>query len=326
MIQILHDTKIPFMSYRRYFYMFSGAVLLATIIWLAVHGGPRYSVDFTGGTLVQLQTAKVMHPDDVRKALDAAGYKGYELQAAGKGDELLIRLATQEQSIDPVTHKPTDVFAKVRDALLKADPASDPKLRHLEAVGPKVGGELRHKALWAVLFSLGGILLYVGIRYEFKFAVGAVISLFHDVFAAFGVILFAHREVSLTVIAALLTLAGYSINDTIVIFDRIREDLKLGVRGTFKELINQALNQTLSRTIITSGTVFLATVSLYIFGGGAINDFAFTFLVGIITGTYSSIYIASFLVLLMHKGQRPKMGSQVAMTSNAAEVASSSRA
>ncbi len=297
MIQILHDTKIPFMSYRRYFYMFSGAVLLATIIWLAVHGGPRYSVDFTGGTLVQLQTAKVMHPDDVRKALDAAGYKGYELQAAGKGDELLIRLATQEQSIDPVTHKPTDVFAKVRDALLKADPASDPKLRHLEAVGPKVGGELRHKALWAVLFSLGGILLYVGIRYEFKFAVGAVISLFHDVFAAFGVILFAHREVSLTVIAALLTLAGYSINDTIVIFDRIRERSKQLHKLSHEEMMNTAMNETLSRTIITSLTVFLAVLSLYLFGGEVINDFALCMLAGVIFGTYSSIYVASALAL-----------------------------
>ena len=297
MIQILHDTKIPFMSYRRYFYMFSGAVLLATVIWLVVHGGPRYSVDFTGGTLVQLQTAKVMHPDDVRKALDAAGYKGYELQAAGKGDELLIRLPTQEQSIDPVTHKPADVFGKVRDALLKADPASDPKLRHLEAVGPKVGGELRHKALWAVLFSLGGILLYVGIRYEFKFAVGAVISLFHDVFAAFGVILFMHREGSLTVIAALLTLAGYSINDTIVIFDRIRERSKQLHKLSHEEMMNTAMNETLSRTIITSLTVFLAVLSLYLFGGEVINDFALCMLAGVIFGTYSSIYVASALAL-----------------------------
>jgi preprotein translocase SecF subunit len=262
-----------------------------------VHGGPRYSVDFTGGTLVQLQTARVMHPDDVRKALDAAGYKGYELQAAGKGDELLIRLATQEQSIDPVTHKPTDVFAKVRDALLKADPASDPKLRHLEAVCPKVGGELRHKALWAVLFSLGGILLYVGIRYEFKFAFGAVIALFHDVFAAFGVILFMHREVSLTVIAALLTLAGYSINDTIVVFDRIRERSKQLHKLSHEDMMNTAMNETLSRTIITSLTVFLAVLSLYLFGGEVINDFALCMLAGVIFGTYSSIYVASALAL-----------------------------
>src|SRR5882672_2329792 len=200
MIQILHDTKIPFMKYRKYFYMFSSAVLLATVAWLVAHGGPHYSVDFTGGTLLQVQTAKVLHPDVVRKALDGAGYRGYELQASG--DEFLLRVAAEGQPIDPVTHKPKDPFTEVQKALLAADPASVPTLRHIEAVGPKVGSELRQKALWAVLFSLGGILIYVGIRYEFKFAVGAVIALFHDVFAAFGVICFMHREVSHTDIAA----------------------------------------------------------------------------------------------------------------------------
>ena len=160
------------------------------------------------------------------------------------------------------------------------------------------------------MLSLFGILVYVAFRYEFSFAVGAVVAVIHDVLMTIGCYCLARgpREFNATMVAAILTIIGFSINDTIVIFDRIREDLKLGVRGTFKEVINQALNQTLSRTIITSGTVFLATMSLYIFGGGAINDFAFTFLVGIITGTYSSIYIASALVLWWHKGQRPKIG------------------
>jgi preprotein translocase SecF subunit len=297
MIQILHDTKIPFMKFRRYFYMFSGAVLLSTVVWLVAHGGPRYSVDFTGGTLLQVKLAKVLHPDDVRRVLDAAGYKGYELQAVGAGDELIIRLPTQVQAIDPVTYKPKDAFTDVRDALLKADPASAPTLRHIEAVGPKVGGELRQKALWAVIYSLGGILLYVGIRYEFKFAVGAVIALFHDVFAAFGVICFMNREVSLTVIAALLTLAGYSINDTIVVFDRIRERSKQLHKLSHEDMMNTAMNETLSRTIITSLTVFLAVLSLYLFGGEVINDFALCMLSGVIFGTYSSIYVASALAL-----------------------------
>ncbi len=295
MIQILHDTKIPFMKYRKYFYMFSGAVLLSTVIWLVVHGGPRYSVDFTGGTLLQVRTAKVLHPDQVRKALDGAGYKGYELQASG--DEFLIRLAAQGQPIDPETGKAKDPFTEVQKALLSADPASAPTLRHIEAVGPKVGGELRHKALWAVLFSLGGILLYVGIRYEFKFAVGAVIALFHDVFAAFGVICFMHREVSLTVIAALLTLAGYSINDTIVVFDRIRERSKQLHKLSHEDMMNTAMNETLSRTIITSLTVFFAVLALYLFGGEVINDFALCMLAGVLFGTYSSIYVASALAL-----------------------------
>ena len=155
---------------------------------------------------------------------------------------------------------------------------------------------------------------------EFSFAVGAVLAVVHDVLMTIGWYCLSGREFNATTVAAILTIIGFSINDTIVIFDRIREDLKLGVRGSFKDIINQALNQTLSRTIITSGTVFLATLSLYIFGGGAINDFAFTFLVGIVTGTYSSIYIASALVLWWqnwkHEGARPKLGASTVVMDN----------
>ena len=160
-----------------------------------------------------------------------------------------------------------------------------------------------------------GILVYVAFRYEFSFAVGAVLGLAHDIFMTLGWFFLSGRELSAPIVAVVLTIIGFSINDTIVIFDRIREDLKLGVRGTFKEVMNQALNQTLSRTIITSGTVFLATLALYLFGGGAINDFAFTFLAGIITGTYSSIYIASALVLWWHKGQKPETNAPVVVDS-----------
>jgi preprotein translocase SecF subunit len=288
MMQILHDTNIPFMKYRKWMYMFSGLVVLATLGWLLVHHGPRYSVDFTGGTLLQIKTAKVLHVDQVRDALDAGGFKGAEIQAAGAGDELLIRLPEQ------VTKEP---FVRVAKALTDKFPDAAPELRRAEGVGPKMGSELRSKALWAVLFSLGGILLYVGIRYEFKFALGAVIALFHDVFAAFGVLCFMHREVSLTVIAALLTLAGYSINDTIVVFDRIRERSKQLHKLSHEDMMNTAMNETLSRTIITSVTVFLAVLSLFLFGGEVINDFALVMLAGVIFGTYSSIYVASALAL-----------------------------
>src|SRR6266700_1128173 len=178
-----------------------------------------------------------------------------------------------------------------------------------DTVGATVGKEIRNSAIIASLLSLFGILIYVAIRYEFSFAVGAVLAVIHDVLMTIGWFCLSGRQFDATTVAAILTIIGFSTNDTIVIFDRIREDLKLGVRGTFKEVMNQALNQTLSRTLITSGTVFLATLSLYIFGGGAINAFAFTFLIGIITGTYSSIYIASALVLFWHKGQRPHIGS-----------------
>jgi preprotein translocase SecF subunit len=289
MIQILHDTNINFMKYRRYFYMFSLAVMLATVGWLVVHGGPHWSVDFTGGTLLQVQTAKVVPADHVRRALDAAGYRGAEIQASGDGTEFLVRLRVQNKDKDP--------FTDMKRQLDTMEPGSNVQLRRVEAVGPKIGEELRNKAFWAVLLSLGAILFYVGIRYEFKFALGAVIALFHDVFAALGVICFLNREVSLTVIAALLTLAGYSINDTIVVFDRIRERSKQLHKLSHEDMMNTAMNETLSRTIITSLTVFLATLALYLFGGEVINDFALCMLAGVVFGTYSSIYVASGLAL-----------------------------
>lgn len=289
MIQLLHDTNIPFMKYRKYFYAFSLATMLAVVAWLVVNGGPRYSVDFTGGTLLQIQTAKTVPADDVRRALDVAGFRGAEIQSSGNGDEFLIRIGTQDAKKDP--------FSEMQKALVRINPESNPTLRRIEAVGPKVGDELRGKALWAILLSLGAILVYVGIRYEFKFAVGAVIALFHDVFLAFGVICFLNREVGLTVIAALLTLAGFSINDTIVVFDRIRERSKQLHKLSHEEMMNTAMNETLSRTIITSLTVFLATLSLFLFGGEVINDFALAMLAGVVFGTYSSIFVASALAL-----------------------------
>jgi SecD/SecF fusion protein len=211
---------------------------------------------------------------------------------------------------------------KVARAMAGQFPQAQFKVASQQQVGATVGREIQQSAIIACLLSLFGILVYVAFRYEFSFAVGAVVAVIHDVLMTIGCYCLANgisgREFNATVVAAILTIIGFSTNDTIVIFDRIREDLKLGVRGSFKEIINQALNQTLSRTLITSGTVFLATTALYVFGGGVINDFAFTFLIGILTGTYSSIYIASALVLWWHKGDRPAIGaaSQVTMQQN----------
>jgi SecD/SecF fusion protein len=202
---------------------------------------------------------------------------------------------------------------QVQTALAKSLPQAQFKMIGSQQVGAKLGREIQQSAIVASLLAMFGILVYVAFRYEFSFAVAAIIAVLHDVLLTIGAFCIANavsgRQFNATVVAALLTIIGFSINDKIVIFDRIREDLKLGIRGTFREIINQALNQTLSRTIITSGTVFLATMSLFVFGGGAINDFAFTFLIGIITGTYSSIYIASVIVLWWHKGERPQIGA-----------------
>ena len=206
-----------------------------------------------------------------------------------------------------------DTASKVQQVLLQKFPQAGFKVQGSKTVGATVGADVRNSAIIASLMAMFGILLYVAFRYEFSFAVGAIVGVVHDVLLAIGCYCLANyvseRQFNTTVVAAVLTIIGFSLNDKVVIFDRIREDLKLGMRGTFKEVINQALNQTLSRTIITSGTVFIATGCLYVWGGGAINDFAFTFLIGIITGTYSSIYIASAFVLWWHKGQRPNIGA-----------------
>ncbi len=291
MIQMLRDTNIPFMAFRRYAYIFSSALVLATLVWLAMHGGPHYSVDFTGGTLLQVRLSQVQPADQVRAALDAGGLRGFELQqmTADNNSEYILRLPPNENRVDP--------FPIVKSAIEKQHPGVQVELRRTEQVGPKVGKELRSKAFWAILGSLGGILLYVGLRYEFKFAFGAIAALFHDVLVTLGVLCFLNREVSLTVIAALLTIAGFSINDTIVVFDRIRERSKTLRKEKHSRVMDIAVNETLSRTVITSLTVALTALALFIWGGEVLRDFSLAMLVGVVFGTYSSVYVASGLAL-----------------------------
>jgi len=287
MLQMLIGTRFPFMTYRRYAYLLSAALVVATAVWLLAHRGPYLSVDFTGGAVLQIRTSQELHADQVRSALDGAGFRGVELQqmTGENRDEYLLRFKGQA------------AFPTVQQAISAGFPGVSTELRRHEAVGPKVGSELQHKAIWAVLWSLGGILLYVGIRYEFKFAFGAVISLFHDVLIVLGCLCFTGREVSLTVIAALLTIAGYSINDTIVVFDRIRERSRALRKETHSRAFDIAVNETLSRTVITAFTVFLAALALFIWGGEVLHDFSFAMLVGTVFGTYSSVYVASAMAL-----------------------------
>lgn len=291
MFQILHDTNIPFMKYRRVAYFFSIAFVLATVAWLVVKG-PRYSVDFTGGTLLQIRTAPAAHADAVREALDAGGFKGAEVQQmTGEAkDEFLIRVHSDTSDVRVIGPRIVSAITSKLDGI-------QVEQRRIETVGPKVGGELRQKALWAVLASLGSILLYVGWRYEFKFALGGVFALLHDVLVTLGLLMFTGREISLTVVAALLTIAGYSINDTIVVFDRIRERSKALRKEKHSRVMDIAINETLSRTIITAFTVFLTSLALFVWGGEVLNDFSFAMLVGLVFGTYSSVYVASALAL-----------------------------
>ena len=290
MLQLLINTNIPFMRYRRIAYVFSGALIVATAVWLVVHGGPRYGVDFTGGTLLQVRVSRELPADDVRHAIDAAGFHGAELQqmTGQSRNEYLVRLK-QGDGQDP--------YERIAAAVKTRFPDVTVERRRTETVGPRIGNELRQKAVWAVLGSLAGILLYVGIRYEFKFALGAVVALFHDVFITLGMLCFTGREVSLTVVAALLTIAGYSINDTIVVFDRIRERSRALRKETHSRAMDIAVNETLSRTMITSLTVMLTALALFIWGGEVLRDFSFAMLVGVGFGTYSSVYVASALAL-----------------------------
>jgi preprotein translocase SecF subunit len=304
MLQLLIGTNIPFMKYRRFTYLFSGLMLAATIGWLAVNGGPRYSVDFTGGTLMQIRLSRALHVDQVRSALEAGGFKGLEIQqmTGNATNEFILRLQQETEQKDAVAQVQSSITAKFPDITVEP--------RRTEHVGPKVGNELRQKAIWAVLGSLGAILLYVGIRYEFKFALGAVISIFHDVVVTLGFLCFTGREVSLTVVAALLTIAGYSINDTIVVFDRIRERIKALRKEKHSRVMDLAVNETLSRTVITAFTVFLTALALFIWGGEVLNDFSFAMLVGTVFGTYSSVYVASALALDIWIGLDRRKGIQ----------------
>ena len=311
MLHLIRATNIDFMKWAKPSFAFSWTLI---VIGLA-YGGYRLSrhdlmgVDFVGGDSSSFVFSAKPDVDKLRAALQK--------------DKDIVDPAIQYQK-DLVSGKeilrvtaPVQTAEKVKAILLHDFPDAHFERKSQDSVGPTIGKEIQSTAIWASIVSLFGILVYVAIRYEFSFAVGAVVAVIHDVLMTIGVycltgLFSSHgREFNATMVAAVLTIIGFSINDTIVIFDRIREDLKLGVRGSFKELMNQALNQTLSRTLITSGTVFLATMALYLFGGGAINDFAFTFLAGIITGTYSSIYIASALVLWWHKGARPDLGTTV---------------
>ncbi len=304
MITLLRNTNIPFMKYRRVAYAFSGLLMVAAVVYMIAQGGPKMSVDFTGGTLLQIRTQPAIAAEDARRALAAAGIEGAELQSmtGDNRDEFLLRIGQGEGT--------ENLFDRVRGALLAASPNTQVELRRQESVGPKVGSELREKAMWAVLGSLLGILVYVGIRYEFKFALGAVVALFHDVFMVLAMLSFTGREVSLTVVAALLTIAGFSINDTIVVFDRIRERSKALKKESHTRVMDIAVNETLSRTVITALTVFFTALALFFWGGEVLNDFSFAMLVGLVFGMYSSVYIASGLALDMWIALERRKGIQ----------------
>lgn len=294
MFQILVGTQIPFMKYRRYMYAFSAAVMLVGLVGFAVRGGFRLGVDFTGGRLIEFRLNQTLTADDLRRAVEKAGIKGVEVQEAGNaGMDFMVRLPAETEKVA------TDQgpYRAILDQLQREKPGIQGELLREEVVGPKVGKELRGKATLAVLLALLGILLYVAYRYEFAYALGGVLSLAHDVVVALLMLAIFNKEITVQIIAAILTIAGYSINDTVVVFDRIREQSRVGGKRSLEETINTAVNATLSRTLITTATTLYAVAALFYLGGEVIHDFAFCMFIGVGFGTYSSVYVASALAL-----------------------------
>jgi len=325
MLHIVRGGKIDFMRWAVMAFIASWTlIVVGNSYGIFVRGHKMLGPDFAGG--VQQIYAFEQIPDKAKKDELLANVRQTiaDLKLGDVAPLVQKDISTGTETlriVTPFTEGKEGSAEMVYKAMQEKLPQHKFKQLSVDQVGPIVGQEIMKTAVLSLLLAMFGILVYVAFRYEFSFAVGAVVGLVHDILMTLGWFFLTGRELNAPIVAAILTIVGFSINDTIVIFDRIREDLKLGVKGTFREVMNQALNQTLSRTIITSGTVFLATLSLYIFGGGVVNDFAFTFLVGILTGTYSSIYISSALVLWWHRGQRPALGSQVAIQSTAAAPA-----
>jgi preprotein translocase SecF subunit len=291
MLRLFADPHYDFVGKRRWLYAISLTVMLAGLLHLAYRGGLRYGIDFAGGTLVQVRFERPVTVEAVRRALDRVRLGESVIQQFGDAQEYLIRIEAAAGGLD-------DVSVRVRSGL-EAGKLPGFEVRRREFVGPQVGRDLQLRALQAVLLGLAGILVYVSIRFDFRGGVAAILSLGHDVLVVLGALSLTNRQMSLPLLAALLTIVGYSINDTIVTFDRIRENLarrRPGSRESLAALVNASINQTLSRTVLTSFTVFLVVVVLYLFGGEVLRDFAFTLLVGVVTGTYSSILAASVVV------------------------------
>jgi preprotein translocase subunit SecF len=299
MIELIKNTHINFLGKRYIAFVVSG--ILATIGIIAIvqiaTGHANLGIDFAGGTAIQLKFEKPIVLHDIRLALEKGGLKDFDLQDLPAVNKILIRMKTSEYQLGQASETITNILSQ-------RFPDNKYVVDSTTAIGPKVGGKLRIDAAKAVAFAVIGILIYVAFRFQFKFGVGATVATFHDVLAVLGVFYLMGKEINLILITALLTIAGYSLTDTVVVFDRIRENLKLKQRESIEAVMNSSVNEVLSRTIITSATVLLTSIALFFFGGEVIHDFALAMIMGVIVGTYSSIFVASPVVLIWG-GKRP---------------------
>ena len=285
-------TQIDFMGKRKLF-LISSLILSILSLALIFGRGLSLGIDFTGGTLIEVGYPESADLNAVRDALDEGGFGGAIVQYFGTSKEILIRLAPRGGATS--AQQSDEVFA-----LLKQQSGGTADLRRVEFVGPQVGEDLREEGGLAVLFSLIGILIYVALRFEYRFAFASVIATVHDVVVTMGIFALTGMDFDLTVLAAILTVIGYSLNDTIVVFDRIRENFRKLRKTEVLDMLNISVNQTLSRTVMTGGTTILVTLSLILLGGETIHAFSVTLLIGILVGTYSSIYVASPVLVLLN--------------------------
>ena len=287
---------IDFLGFKRLAAIISGILILAGIVSIVAHNGLKYGIDFRGGTNVQIQFSTPPNLDQLRNFFAENGMKNVVLQTFGD-------LADHEILLGLPLNSPLGTGENLTSELRKILEPQHPKLeiRRIETIGPKVGDELKISAVKAILIALGLVLLYITIRFQWRQGVSAIVALVHDVLVVVGMFSIFDKEFSLTVVAALLTVVGYSLNDTIVVFDRIRENQGKYRKKSFEETINLSITQTLSRTLITSGTTLFVVLSLFLLGGEIIHDFAFALLVGVLIGTYSSIYVARPLAVFLTK-------------------------
>jgi preprotein translocase SecF subunit len=309
------ETKIDFINKRRIAFIISALFILTGIVSLIINGGPKYSIDFTGGVSLELdlspitENAKIIDIQEIRDVLAQNDIEGTEIQEI-KDSEGRTLILIKTKAVGDAKEKVSTQIVNIIKKNFPDNINPETLIRLQEEVGPKIGEELKGKAILAIFWALLGIIIYIWWRFEFAFGVAAVIALFHDVMITVGIFSITGKEISLPIVAALLTIVGYSLNDTIVVFDRIREDLKIYRKESYGGVINHSINETLSRTIITSLTTFVVVLSLYIFGGTVIHDFAFAILIGVVVGTYSSIFVASPLMVEHFNKRQKKLGSK----------------
>jgi preprotein translocase subunit SecF len=298
MLRLFSNARYDFIGVRRYAYAVTALLLVPGLLFLLIRG-LNYSIEFTGGTLLQIQSKQPVDVAHVRSGLDQQGIHGAEIQNFGAANEYVIRARVAKAGSDANNTQAT--AQAVRHALDNVLGAGNYSVVRTEAVGPKVGGELRQKAFLAIFLSFFAVLAYLAYRFEWRFGLAAIIATAHDILATIAFIGVMRLEVSLTVVAAVLSMVGYSLNDTIIIFDRVRENLHKHKHESFEQILNRSVNETLPRSILTHGTTLATLLALTIFGGEVIRPFALVMFFGVFTGTFSSIYIASPVLMAIEK-------------------------